>query len=97
MTSASVVSFAPSDRPPAHPYHPQDLSIANYVPNTMPLRELFARFLFALGGYLILAYVVAILAKPRFRHASFSDKALFVWFTMCMAPSESACTVLDPH
>ena len=84
MATAGSGAAVPSGQQPRHhPYFPPGVAIPNYAPNTKPLWLLFASFLSALGAFLTAAFIVARLAKPQFRFASLSDKALFVWFTMC--------------
>lgn len=88
MATAGDGTAAPGGQQPGNPYYPPGLILLNYAPNTTPLWLLFGYFLSALGTFLTAAFIVARLARPRFRFASFSDKALFVWFTMCMATDE---------
>ena len=83
MDITSEKGFAPDGHRPDHPYYPLSLSMPHYVPNTLPVWQLFAYFLSALGGFIAVLFIAACCIKPRFRSASFSDKALFVWFTLC--------------
>ncbi|CAK7235807.1 hypothetical protein SCUCBS95973_009393 [Sporothrix curviconia] len=83
MATAAGEGLVPNGQLPAQPYYPPGLSMPHYAPNTLPLWQLFAYFLSALGSFLGVLCVIAVLMKPQFRRASLSDKALFVWFTMC--------------
>lgn len=69
---------------PSNPYYPPGVVVPNYVPNTTALWLLFAYFSSALYIYLTAAVFLAGRVRPKFRAAPLSDKALFVWFTLCM-------------
>ncbi|KAL1888725.1 hypothetical protein Sste5346_009350 [Sporothrix stenoceras] len=83
MAFADGPAVVPRDLRPGHPYYPPGVIIPNYAPNTTPLWLLFVYFGSAIGAFLAAAFFAARLIKPRFRSAFFSDKALFVWFTLC--------------
>ncbi|KIH94135.1 cholestenol delta-isomerase [Sporothrix brasiliensis 5110] len=83
MEQPRGAAAAPGSLPLDHPYYPPGLSIPNFDPNTSPLWLLFVYFASALAMFLVAAFLVARLATPRFRQAPFSDKALFIWFTLC--------------
>lgn len=83
MALANGAAAVPRGLRPDHPYYPPGVVIPNYAPNTTPLWLLFVYFGSALGAFLTATFVIARLVKPRFRFAAFSDKSLFVWFTLC--------------
>ncbi|OAA67996.1 ebp domain containing protein [Niveomyces insectorum RCEF 264] len=66
-----------------HPYYPPFAVIPNYAPNITPLPVLFASFCLVLGIVLTTAALLAGRARPSFRDASLSDRALFLWFVLC--------------
>lgn len=75
----------PPEPLPGHPYSPQHLAIAGYVPNDKSTMELLVNFA---AVWVPIFAAVWTLASVYGRSLKISDKLIMMWFTLCRIESD---------